>query len=152
MASVDYMLSSLRPKSRKGASRRLRPGRNIIRGVSGRGYDFEAHSIAEMPEFDGAACVYIYARNISADTMHALGEDATAKDFSLGFAAVTDDLARAAVDHDRAEHFKGYNFDTVLTVRVDSARIRSEIAEDVIALHRPVLNDLLGGHHGGLRD
>lgn len=152
MVSVDYMLSSLRPKSRKGAARKERAGRNIIRGASGRGYDFEAYSVAEAAEFVGTACVYIFARNVSANTMHAMGEDASAKDFSLGYAAVTDDLARAAARHEAAGHFKGYSFDTILTVRVGSERIRNEIVEDVIALHRPVLNDLLGSHERGLRD
>ena len=83
MASVDYMLSSLRSLMNRDAGTKDRAGRNIIRGASGRGYDFEAYPLHATDDFAGIACVYIFARNVSANTMHAMGEDATAKDFSL---------------------------------------------------------------------
>jgi hypothetical protein len=151
LASVDYMLSSLRPRLQKGLAVKERAGRNIIRGRSGRGYDFEALPVDVAAELDDVACVYIFARNISADTMHKLGEDATAKDFSLGFAGDTDSLAAAAANHQAAGHFRGFSFDTVLIARIPQAHIRAEVMEDVIALHSPVINDLLGGRERGLR-
>ena len=150
MASVDYMLSSLRPRVQSGVAAKERAGRNIIRGQSGRGYDFEAYPIAAVPEFDGVACVYVFARNISAETMHKLGEDASADDYSLGFVGETDSLALAATRHETAGHFRGFSFDTVLIARIPQAHIRAEVAEDVALLHRPVLNDLLGSHERGL--
>ncbi len=151
MASVDYMLSSLRSRMHRDAGTKDRAGRNIIRGASGRGYDFEAYPLHATEDFAGIACVYIFARNVSANTMHAMGEDATAKDFSLGYAGNTEDLASAAKEHVQAGHFRGFSYDTVLIVRVDQPNIRAEIVEDVISLHRPVLNDLLRSHQGGLR-
>lgn len=151
LASVDYMLSSLRPRLQRGVAVKERAGRNIIRGQTGRGYDFEAYPAELAGEFDDVACVYIFARNISADTMHKLGEDASAKDFSLGFAGETESLAAAASAHEAAGHFRGFSFDTVLIARIPQAHIRAEVVEDVIALHTPVINDLLGGHERGLR-
>lgn len=151
MASVDYMLSSLRPRLQRNLAVKERAGRNIIRGQSGRGYDFESYPADMAADLEDIACVYIFARNISADTMHKLGEDATAKDFSLGFASETDNLAVAAAAHQQAGHFRGFSFDTVLIARIPQAHIRAEVAEDVIALHTPVVNDLLGSRERGLR-
>lgn len=135
----------------RDAGTRERTGRNIIRGTSGRGYDFEAYPLSAAGDFAGVACVYICARNVSATTMYAMGEDATAKDFSLGYAGSTEDLATAAREHQEAGHFQGFGYDTVLVVRIAQPNIRAEIVEDVISLHRPVLNDLLRSHQGGLR-
>lgn len=151
LASVDYMLSSLRPRVQKGFTAKARPGRNIIRGKSGRGYDFESYSLAAAAEFEDVACVYLVARDISAATMYTLGEDATAKDFSLGFAGETDNLAAELQEHEKAGHFRGFSFDKVLIARIPQPNIRSEVAEDVIVLHRPVLNDLLRSHERGMR-
>lgn len=151
MASVDYMLSSLRPRLQRSHAVKERAGRNIIRGQSGRGYDFEAYPADLASELDDIACVYMFARNISADTMHKLGEDATAKDFSLGFVSETEDLAAATAAHKKAGHFRGFSFDTVLIARIPQAHIRAEVMEDVIALHAPVINDLLSGRESGLR-
>jgi hypothetical protein len=145
------MLSSLRPRVQKGVAVKERAGRNIIRGQSGRGYDFEAYPADTAVDFDDVACVYIFARNISAETMHKLGEDASAKDYSMGFAGETDSLAAAAAEHRDAGDFKGFSFDTVLIARIPQAHIRAEVVEDVAVLHRPVLNDLLRGHERGLR-
>lgn len=150
LASVDYTLSSLRPRLQRGIAVKERAGRNIIRGQSGRGYDFEAYPAALAQDLDDVACVYMFARNISADTMHKLGEDATAKDFSLGFAGQTDNLAASVAAHEQAGHFRGFSFDTVLIARIPQAHIRAEVVEDVIALHTPVINDLLGGRESGL--
>lgn len=151
MASVDYMLSSLRPRLQRGLAVKERAGRNIIRGQSGRGYDFESYPAEMASDLEDVACVYIFARNISADTMHKLGEDASAKDFSLGFAGNTESLAAAAASHEAAGHFRGFSFDTVLIARIPQPHIRAEVLEDVIALHAPVVNDLLGGRERGLR-
>ena len=151
MASLDYMLSSLRPRLQRGLAVKERAGRNIIRGRSGRGYDFESYPVDVAADLEDVACVYLFARNISAETMYRLGEDASASDFSIGFAGETDSLAASVAAHKKAGHFRGFNFDTVLLARIPQAHIRAEVVEDIIALQQPVINDLLRGHEGGRR-
>lgn len=148
LASLEGMLAALRASTRRGGGSAplLRGGRNIFRGATGRAYDFEVLPVADVQgELAGTAAVYMYARNISAGRAHALGLDATIEHYALGYIAQTQDLGAAAAAHEVAGHFRGHDLDVVLFVRVEQAMIREEIAEDLVALHRPVLNDLLGG-------
>lgn len=102
--------------------------------------------VAQVHTLEGVGAVYVYARNLSADAAHERGIDATVEHYVLGFISETAGLGEAAAAHDSAEHFRGHGFDAVLFVRVEQALIRDEITRDLIALHRPVLNDLLGGN------
>lgn len=148
LASLESMLVALKASRRRAGATGagLRAGRNIIRGATGRAYDFEALPVADVRALDDAAAVYIYARNLSAASAHECGLDATVEHYALGYISETKDLGETAAGHERAQHFRGHDFDIVLFVRVDQAMIREEIAADLIALHRPVLNDLLGGN------
>ncbi len=151
MSSLNSVLSVLKVGRRvRDDDLKLRPGRNIIRGTSGRAYDFEAHPIASLTDLDDVAAVYIYARDVSAGEPHGRGLDATAENYHLGFAGEASDMAAAAARHESRRDFAGFDFDVVLLVRVDNEAIRKEIVEDVISFNRPVLNDLLRSQHGGL--
>ena len=147
MASLESVLVALKASARRAGSgmSRLRAGRNIVRGATGRAYDFEMLPVAQIHTLEGVGAVYIYARNLSANAAHERGVDATIEHYALGYISETAGLGEAAAAHDSAQHFRGHGFDAVLFVRVHQANIREEIARDLIALHRPVLNDLLGG-------
>jgi hypothetical protein len=41
--------------------------------------------------------------------------------------------------------------DVAMLLRIENPEIRAGIVEDILSLHRPVLNDLLRSQHGGLR-
>lgn len=149
LATLNSMLGRWRSPTHRvpslGAVRAkgVRPGRNIIRGTSGRAYDFEAYDVASVEDLSETSAVYIYARNLSAAAAHAQNRDATVEDYQIGYIGAAADLAATAEAHAETRAFAGHDFDVVLVVRVDNPRIRNEIMEDILALHRPVLNDLL---------
>lgn len=152
LASLNSVLSVLKVRRRvRGDDLKLRPGRNVIRGSSGRAYDFEAQPLSTLGQIEDVAAVYIYARDISSPHAHGQGRDATAEDYNLGYVGEADDIAAAHRRHEAAGHFDGFGFDVALLVCVDNPVIRAEIVEDIQSLHRPVLNDLLRSQHGGLR-
>ena len=149
MASLEGMLAVLKASRRRGqnATPSLGAGRNILRGATGRAYHFEALPVGEVQEeLAGVAAVYVYARNLSAGTAHAQGLDATVENYALGYIDQTEDLGAAAAAHEVAASFRGHDLDVVLFVRIEQVAIREEIAGDLVARHRPVLNDLLGGN------
>lgn len=149
MASLEGMLAVLKAGRRRGQNARpsLGEGRNILRGATGRAYHFEVLPVRDVQEeLAGVAAVYVYARNLSAGMAHAQGIDATVENYALGYVDQTEDLGAAAAAHDVAATFRGHDLDVVLFVRIEHLMIREEIAGDLIALHRPVLNDLLGGN------
>ncbi|MDX2202453.1 MAG: hypothetical protein NW223_06875 [Hyphomicrobiaceae bacterium] len=152
MASLNSVLSVLNVGRRVRADgMRLRPGRNIIRGISGRAYDFEAHPAASLGELDGVAAVYIYARDVSSTEAHSQRLDATEADCRFGYIAEASDIAEAHRSNLHAGHFRGLGYDTALLVCIENPIIRAEIVEDILSLHRPVLNDLLRSQNGRLR-
>lgn len=130
---------------------KLRPGRNLIRGQSGRAYDFEAHPIATLGDLTDVAAVYIYARDFSSAEAHARGHDAGAEDFSFIYAGEASDMGQRHRETRAQGHLEGFDVDVALLVCIDNPGIRAEIVEDIVALHRPVLNDLLRSQHGRLR-
>jgi hypothetical protein len=130
---------------------KLRPGRNLIRGQSGRAYDFEAHPIETLGDLADVAAVYIYARDFSSADAHAKGHDAGAEDFSFIYAGEATDVAQRHRETQALGHLSGFDVNVALLVCVDNPAIRAEIVEDIITLHRPVLNDLLRSQHGRLR-
>mgnify|MGYP000869569810 CR=1 FL=1 len=149
MASLEGMLAVLKAGRRRAqtAAPALGEGRNILRGATGRAYHFEVLPVADVQdELAGVGAVYVYARNLSAGTDHAHGRDATVENYALGYVDQTEDLGAAAAAHEAAASFRGHDLDVVLFVRIEQAIIREEIAGDLVALHRPVLNDLLGGN------
>ena len=152
MASLNTVLSVLKVARRvRDDDLKLRPGRNVIRGNSGRAYDFEAHSLDALGDLEEVAAVYIYARDISSAEAHAAGRDAGADDFGFGYVGEASDVAKAYRRHATSSHLAGFDLDVALLVCVENAAIRAEIVEDIASLHRPVLNDLLRSQHGGLR-
>lgn len=145
------MLTGLKAVRRRASAGTLRAGRNIIRGATGRAYDLEALPIARVRGLTETPAVYIYARDLSSRSAHQLGHDATIEHYALGYIDQTADMSEAAATHEGEQHFRGHDFDVVLLVRIEQAAIRKEIVEDLIAQHRPVLNDLLGGHETARR-
>lgn len=134
-------LPSLQPKLRSNA------GRVILRGLSKRAYSFEVldREVA-LPELGG---VYIYARRIAADAGQAASRDGNGAGLALGYIGRTANIAWQDTEHERLAHFVGHAFDVVLLLPVESEPIRLDMERDLIALHRPVLNDLLCGHQPG---
>ena len=59
MASLEAMLAALKVGTRRSGSAQpaLRAGRNILRGATGRAYDFEVLPVADVGELDGVAAV-----------------------------------------------------------------------------------------------
>lgn len=152
MASLNSVMSVRNVGRRVRANdMRLRPGRNIVRGSAGRAYDFEAHPLTKLSDLSEVAAVYIYARDVSAGRAHAEGLDATEVDYDFGYVAETDDVAGTHRRHIASGHLDGLRYDTALLVCIENPIIRAEIVEDIFTLHRPLLNDLLRSHHGGLR-
>jgi len=72
----------------------------------------------------------------------------TSRNFAIGFVGHTEAIGARVREHERLGHFVGHGLDTLLVLWVEHAPIRSAIAEDMLAAHRPVLNDLLGGYQG----
>ena len=142
MALVSALFGQLRPYRGYAAPGRRRVPQVVLRGKSGRAYTFEVHrAVAEAARSDVPA-VYMYVRK--ADP--AVG--ALNPDFAIGFVGHTEAIGARVREHERLGHFVGHGLDTLLVLWVEHAPIRSAIAEDMLAAHRPVLNDLLGGYQG----
>ena len=142
MALMSALLGQLRPL--RGRTAAARPaGRVILHGQSRRAYAFELHSAAARLEDSPA--VYIYARRRSSEVDGARGGAAGA--FDIGFVGHTEAMGRRAEEHERFGHFVGHGFDTLLLLNVEHELIRIGIAEDMLAAHRPVLNELLRRYH-----
>jgi hypothetical protein len=115
----------------------------VLRGKSGRAYAFEVHrAVADAARGDVPA-VYLYVR----EAAPAVGAQ-TSPNFAIGFVGHTEAIGARITEHERLGHFVGHGLDTLLVLWVEHAAIRTAIAEDMLAAHRPVLNDLLGGYQG----
>ena len=134
-------LPSLRPRLKGNA------GRVILRGLSKRAYSFEVlEREAALPDMGG---VYIYARRIAAESGRAAGQDASGAGLDVGYIGRTANVAWQDAEHTRLAHFVGHAFDVVLLLAVEQEPIRLDIERDLIALHKPVLNQLLRRHQPG---
>jgi hypothetical protein len=142
MALMSALLGHLRPSRGRAASGR-KAGRVILHGASGRAYAFEVYHAADA--IDDVAAVYVYAR-----TRASAAGATTGGGFDVGFVGRTENMGRRAQEHERLGHFVGHGFDTLLILRVAHATIRTAIADDMIARHRPVLNELLRSYQGGV--
>jgi hypothetical protein len=138
MALMSALLGQLRPSRGRAVSRKA--GQVILHGQTGRAYAFEVYPAAGT--IDDVAAVYIYARSRSAEGA------AGTSGFDVGFVGRTEAMGQRAEEHERLGHFVGHGFDTLLILRVAHELIRTGITDDLIARHRPVLNDLLRGYHG----
>lgn len=118
----------------------------ILHGQSRRAYAFTVHPAAASLEDTPA--VYIYARRRPGEA----GGPAAGGDFVVGFVGHTEDIGRRAQEHERLGHFVGHGFDTLLLLDVEHETIRVAIAADMLAAHRPVLNELLRGYHDAGHD
>jgi len=142
MALVSALFGQLRPSRGYATPGRRRVPQVVLRGKSGRAYTFEVHrTVAEAARGDMPA-VYMYVR----EAHPAVG--AQRPDFAVGFVGHTEALGARVREHERLGHFVGHGLDTLLVLWVEHAPIRTAIAEDMLAAHRPVLNDLLGGYQG----
>jgi hypothetical protein len=152
MALMSALLGQLRP-SRGRAAYGRKAGRVILHGESGRAYAFEVYQAGGA--IDDVAAVYVYARSRSPVTGQ-VTDQATdqakeaVRGFDVGFVGRTEAMGRRAQEHERLGHFVGHGFDTLLILRVAHATIRTAIADDMIARHRPVLNELLRSYQGGV--
>ena len=140
MALMSALLGQLRPSRGRAASDR-RGKRVILHGQSGRAYAFEVYPAACAIE--DVAAVYVYARSRPAE---AGGGDGAG--FDVGFIGRTEAMGQRVEEHERLGHFVGHGFDTLLISRVAHELIRNGIADDMIAGHRPVLNELLRSYQG----
>jgi hypothetical protein len=130
-------LPSLVPKVRGSA------GRVILRGASKRAYSFEAMEREAAGRLVGGA-VYIYARRVEPDAPHAAGVELGGAALELGYIGRTGNMAEQDAAHAQLGHFLGRSFDLLLILAIDQEAIRADIEGDLIALHRPKLNELLG--------
>ena len=142
MALVSALFGQLRPSRGYATPGRRRVPQVVLRGKSGRAYAVEVyHAAAEAARGDMPA-VYMYVRK--ADP--AVG--ALNPDFAIGFVGHTEAIGARVREHERLGHFVGHGLDTLLVLWVEHAPIRIAIAEDMLAAHQPVLNDLLRGYQG----
>jgi hypothetical protein len=125
-----------------GARRPAVAARMILHGASGRAYSFEVHDRAQAMLPDGGA-VYVYARRTKDAAAQASAAEASAPALDVGYIGQTPNMAWQDGEHTRLGHFTGHAFDTVLVVPIEEPAIRADLARDLIARHRPVLNDLL---------
>ncbi len=146
MSSLVHGLFGRRGRELPSLLSRLKgnAGQVILRGLSKRAYAFEVlEREAALPDMGG---VYIYARRIAADAGHAAGQSANSAGLDLGYIARTANMAWQDAEHERRGHFVGHAFDVVLLLPAEQEPIRIDIERDLIALHKPVLNELLRRH------
>ena len=150
MASlVGGLFGQLKPGSGRGlfGGAKPKPSQATLRGSSKRAYIFEVYRREAIPDLGEIGAVYVYAR-AAPDAASTLPRDAAGAAFEPGYIGNTADLARREAEHDRHGHFIGFAFDVVLVLRLEQEKMRSDIAGDLIAFYRPVLNELLRGYQG----
>jgi len=141
-ASLVYGLAGLRSwaAARGLVKRKSRAARLVLRGLSRRAYSFQVFARDEVAALAEVGAVYIYARTLPTHPQAAAGNGV-----EFGYIGRTADLARRDAEHERLAHFAGHGFDTVLVLPIAEEAIRLDIESDLIALYRPLLNDLLRG-------
>jgi hypothetical protein len=117
----------------------------ILHGATRQSYVFEVHPLEAASSLDVGA-VYVYARDVAGDTSRAKAADSNSRGLDIGYIGDAGDLARQVEEHERRGHFIGHAFDLMLILGVADSAARAQIAHELTAYYRPVLNDLLGGN------
>jgi hypothetical protein len=143
MALVSALFGQLGPSRGRATTRGGRARQIVLRGKSGRAYAFEVYRAEQGAARGDVPAVYMYVREIPpADGAP------TSPNFAIGFVGHTEAIGARVTEHERHGHFVGHGLDTLLVLWVEHAPIRIAIAEDMLAAHQPVLNDLLRGYQG----
>jgi hypothetical protein len=143
MALVSALFGQLGPSRGRATAARGGGRQVVLRGKSGRAYAFEVHHAARGAARGDVPAVYMYVREIPS----AAGAQAS-PNFAIGFVGDAEAIGARVMEHERHGHFVGHGLDTLLVLWVEHASIRAAIAEDMLAAHQPVLNDLLRGYQG----
>ena len=119
-------------------------GQVVLRSHSGRAYSFEVHPQEAVCDLVEVSAVYCYARAVPATSA-----DASGTGLAIGYVGKTGDMGRQDAEHEARGAFAGSGFDIALILRIDEARMRADIKNDLIETFSPVLNDLLRSIESG---